>query len=114
MDKCSSNEIVVVNIDSNNSKRLLICAYCRPSSISLSSSIKRYLKAYESELKRAVICMDSNAKSPVLNSQFTDKKGKELENLVVANAKAASLKFVPAGTAFVDVTLLGGDIIMTS
>jgi hypothetical protein len=120
MDKSSSNEIVVVNIVSNKPKRLLICAYCRPSSISLSSSIKRYLKTFEPELKRDVICMDSNAKSPVWNSQFTDKKGKELENLVahfrlkVANAKAASLKFVPAGTAFVDFTLLGGDIIMTS
>ncbi|KZS06380.1 Uncharacterized protein APZ42_030179 [Daphnia magna] len=120
MEKCSSNEVVVVKIGSEESKFLLICAYCRPSSPSISLTIKSYLKTYETELKRAVICMDSNAKSPVWNSHSTDKKGKELENLIarfflkVENANADSLNFIPAGTAFVDVTLLGGDTNTTS
>ncbi|KZS00803.1 Uncharacterized protein APZ42_002749, partial [Daphnia magna] len=93
MEKCSSNEVVVVKMCSDKSKFLLISAYCRPSSPSISLTIKSYLKTYETELRRAVICMDSNAKSPVWNSHSTDKKGKELENLIahfslkVANAK---------------------------
>lgn len=116
MEKCSSNEITIVKVSSNSSSILLICAYCRPSSPSISSFIKSYLLAYEADLQRAIICLDANAKSPAWNSLALDKKGKELENLLsrfhlkVANAKLASLNFIPAGTAFVDITLVGRDL----
>ena len=95
MEKCSSNEITIVKVSSNSSSILLICAYCRPSSPSISSFIKSYLLAYEADLQRAIICLDANAKSPAWNSLALDKKGKELENLLsrfhlkVANAKLA-------------------------
>jgi hypothetical protein len=110
MEKCSSNEITIVKVSSCPSSILLICAYCRPSSLSISSTIKSYLLAYEADLKKAVICLDANAKSPAWNSLVLDKKGKELENLLsrfhlkIGNAKLASLNFIPADTAFVDVT----------
>lgn len=116
MEKCSSNEITIVKVSSSPSMILLICAYCRPSSLTISSTIKSYLLAYEADLKKAVICLDANAKSPAWNSLVLDKKGKELENLLsrfhlkIANAKLASLNFIPAGTGFVDVTLVGCDL----
>jgi hypothetical protein len=116
IEKCSSNEITIVKVSSSPSSILLICAYCRPPSLSISSTIKSYLLAYEADLKKAVICLDANAKSPAWNSLVLDKKGKELENLVsrfhlkIGNAKLASLNFIPAGTAFVDVTLVGCDL----
>jgi hypothetical protein len=76
MEKCSSNEITIVKVSSNSSSILLICAYCRPSSPSISSTIKTYLLAYEADLKRAIICLDANAKSPYWNSLAPDKKEK--------------------------------------
>ena len=110
MEKCSSNEITIVKVSSSPSSILLICAYCRPSSLSISSTIKSYLLAYEADLKKAVICLDANTKSPAWNLLVLDKKEKELENLLtrfhlkIGNAKLASLNFIPADTAFVDVT----------
>jgi hypothetical protein len=116
MEKCSSNEITIVKVSSCPSSILLICAYCRPSSLSISSTIKSYLLAYEADLKKAVICLDANTKSPAWNLLVLDKKEKELENLLtrfhlkIGNAKLASLNIIPAGTAFVDVTLVGCDL----
>jgi hypothetical protein len=63
MGKCSSNEITIVKVSSNSSLILLICTYCHPSSPSISSTIKSSLLAYEADLKRAIICLDANAKS---------------------------------------------------
>ena len=106
MEKCSSNEVIIVKVSSNSSSILLICAYCRPSSPSISSTTKSYLLAYEGDLKRAIICLDANAKSPAWNSLALDKKGKELENLLsrfhlkVANAKLGFTKFHPGRYSF--------------
>ena len=76
MEKCSSTEVTIVKLSSNSSSILLIFAYCHPSSPSISSTIKSYLLAYEVDLKRAIICLDANAKSPAWNSLAFDKKGK--------------------------------------
>ena len=60
--------------------------------------------------------MDSNAKNQLWNSIYTDQKGIDFEQLAlvsklnVMNATLDSLKFVPGGTSFVDVTLAGDEV----
>nr|CAH0102215.1 unnamed protein product [Daphnia galeata] len=63
------------------------------------------------------MAVDSNAKSRLWNSATTDRKGEELEcfilehGLQVANQSLSSLEFVPGGTPFLDVTLIGDHVI---
>ena len=64
----------------------------------------------------AVIGVDSNAKNQLWNSVYTDQKDTDFEQLAlvsklnVMNATIDSLKFVPGGTSFVDVTLAGDQV----
>ncbi|KAI9551053.1 hypothetical protein GHT06_007657 [Daphnia sinensis] len=64
----------------------------------------------------AIIGADVNARSRLWNSTSNDKRGSDLESLLVCsrlnivNRSLTELNFVPAGTSFVDLTLAGDQI----
>nr|CAH0106095.1 unnamed protein product [Daphnia galeata] len=108
-----SNSSACVALNTNNGTLRLASVYLRPS-LSLpdfSSLVSTILSSVTSP--HSLICVDSNAKSPVWNSASTNQRGSELERLLaefkmsVANQPLNSLDFVPGGTAFVDITLTG-------
>jgi len=112
----SSNECIVVNIlnklNNSNNPINLFSVYCRPS-WELNKPLDLICKF--SNLKNSIICMDSNAKSRLWNSNVTDKRGELLEefiekrNLNILNKPKNKLKHIPIRTGMVDVTLAGDD-----
>jgi hypothetical protein len=109
----SSNECIAVNILNNSNNPInLFSVYCRPS-WELSKPLDPIFKF--SKLNNSVICMDSNAKSKLWNSNVTDKRGELLEELIekknlnILNKPKNKLKYIPIRTGMVDITLAGDD-----
>nr|CAH0112580.1 unnamed protein product [Daphnia galeata] len=114
---CAGNHIAVVDLKIAKGTVRFISAYLRP-------SISNYLATLQSELSSlitplTVLSVDDNARNRLWNSLTTDHKGVDFEsfmsetNLQLANLNASELDFVPGGTTFVDVTAIGGKIIVS-
>lgn len=115
LEKKTNNQVTCVQIFSGKEAVLLMSAYCRPSTQGVGTVISQPFKHHSRLLPRALIALDSNAKNVLWNSRRTDDKGSELENLALlsglsfANRRKEELSFVPGGTSFVDVTLIGSE-----
>ena len=113
----STNSVVNVKLYSGEKSLLLISAYCRPTIPNLKSILGPHLDANRTSLKKAVVCMDSNAKNTLWNSSTQDEKGRELESIMleyslsIMNVSKDQLPFVPTGTAFIDITLKGDGVV---
>jgi hypothetical protein len=114
---CAGNHIAVVDLKIAKGTVRFISAYLRP-------SISNYLATLQSELSSlitplTVLSVDANARNRLWNSLTTDHKGVDFEsfmsetNLQLANLNASELDFVPGETTFVDVTAIGGKIIVS-
>jgi hypothetical protein len=92
-----------------------ISMYVRPSCVDSSAEFRSVFHSLLSPL--TVIGVDSNAKSGLWNSAFSDRKGVELEGILlecglnVLNRNRSELDFVPSGTSFLDITLGTDDIV---
>jgi hypothetical protein len=86
-----------------------ISMYVRPSCVASSAKFRSVFHSLLSPL--TVIGVDSNAKSRLWNSAFSDRKGVEFEGILleyglnVLNRNRNELDFVPSGTSFLDITL---------
>ncbi len=116
LEEATDNQVTCVQIFNGNEAVLLVSAYCRPSTQGVETVISHPLRHLSSLLPRSLIALDSNARNVLWNSRRTDDRGRELENLALrsglsfANRRKEELGFVPAGTSFVDVTLVGSMI----
>jgi hypothetical protein len=90
--------------------------YARPSVPSPFSALSLLLLNHPYLFPNTIIGLDSNAKHPLWNSRFEDKKGQELTNILsrlplsVANRPISELSFIPSNTTFIDITLTGDNI----
>lgn len=88
--------------------------YLRPSLVNSVDTMADCLKVFSS--KSSIVCSDTNAKNIIWNSNCTDQKGLDVEHLLfchglsVANKPRDELNFLPTGTSFMDVTLVGEEI----
>ena len=111
---CASNHIAAVDLQTAKGTVRFISAYLRP-------TISNYLATLQSELSSliTVLSVDANAKNRLWNSSTTDRKGEEFEsfmsetNLQPTNRNSTELDFVPGKTSFVEVTAVGGKIIVS-
>ena len=105
-----------ISIGAGSSRIDLVSIYARHSMASLSDTLQNIAQEFHYGVDRLVIGMDANAKNPLWNSNYTDSKGRELENFVsewplsVANRAKHVLDFVPPDSSFPDVTLVGDGI----
>lgn len=71
-------------------------------------------------IRSSVICLDANARSQLWGSERTDQNGTRIESLLyeqrllLANKALEDLTFIPAGTSFIDITLYGDNISLSS
>lgn len=103
---------VVVEVTCGQDRLYVVSMYCR-----FSAAIEPFLQRIRSILsalqgKRIVLCLDSNAKSPLWGSVITDDRGRALEDLLtevglyVANHPDSPATFVShSGSSHIDVTL---------
>ena len=111
----SSNEIVGIEV--NCSPRPISCysMYCRPTQDNIWDFICPLLQKEDFRGRDCIICVDSNAHSPLWNSNYSEGKGREVEDvwsqfrLHVCNVAKEQLNFVPQRTTFVDITIVGDD-----
>jgi Endonuclease-reverse transcriptase len=112
----SKNHVAAVRLDLDGRAFLFLSVYLRPSLPSLETELLPILSFSSSLLTRAIIGADTNAKSPLWNSNCSNARGRELESLLarfplnVCNLPADSLPFAPADTSFIDVTLVGNAV----
>ena len=118
ISSCSRNHIACVKLFIGSFVFLLISAYWRPTVASISDAIQEILQQNIELKERTIICMDANARSTSWNSTRTDERGMELEqlalrySLTIANVRKENLSFVPPRTSFIDVTLVGPELIV--
>ena len=89
--------------------------YCRPTQENIWDFICPLLQKEDFCGRDCIICVDSNAHSPLWNSNYSDVKDRELEDvcsqfkLNVCNVAKENLNSVPQPTAFLDITMAGDD-----
>jgi ribonuclease HI len=110
------NHFSSISVGAGSNRIDLVSIYARHSMASLSDTLQIIAEEFHDGLDRLVIGMDANARNPLWNSNYTDGKGRELENFVadlplsVANRAKHVLDFVPPDSSFPDVTLVGDRI----
>lgn len=107
------NAIAGIRIDASPSPLYLFSAYCRFSLPSSAIFLQDFLGTLPVGVMRdSVFAIDCNGKNKLWNSSMTDRKGSEVESLLVssslaiANVEIASLDHAPLGFDFVDITAL--------
>lgn len=70
------NELAGISFNFNNLTYHCFSIYCRPSA-SCAFLLVNLLADLASETKRAIICLDANAKNKLWNSAVNDRKGKD-------------------------------------
>ncbi len=110
----AQNAVAGVRIDSSPSPLYLFSIYCRFSLPSSAAFIQTLFDVLPEGVKRdSVFAIDCNGRNKLWNSSVTDRKGSEVESLMlaasltVANLELSALDHVPRGTGFVDITALG-------
>jgi len=110
----AQNAVAGVRIDSSPAPLYLFSVYCRFSLPSSAALLQSLFDALPVGIRRdSIFAIDCNGKSKLWNSSVTDRKGSEVESLLlssslsVANLELSSLDHVPRGTGFVDITVLG-------
>jgi hypothetical protein len=112
---CLANHVAAVDLHLGDKIFRFISMYVRPSCVDSSAEFRSVFHSLLSPL--TVIGVDSNAKSGLWNSAFSDRKGVELEGILlecglnVLNRNRSELDFVPSGTSFLDITLGTDDIV---
>ncbi len=87
----SSNEMVGVKLTYDRRELFLFSIYCRPSLKELSPMLSPLSSLSPSAARNAVLCLDSNARNILWNSNSTDVKGRAMENFL-SNAVALVLR----------------------
>jgi len=113
----SSNEIAGIELICRNKKTSFYSIYCRPSA-ETTTIMNQILTRQDFATRRnnCIIGTDANARNQLWNSSSTDRKGSELEHLLirnelnVCNKHRSRLNFVPSGTSFIDVTIMGDSV----
>ena len=118
------NAAVGINIQiaSGRKQLSLFSIYARPSTNSIDDIFTPLLAALGDIKARTVIGMDANAKNKTWRSPDTNERGSRLElitqqygmniaNYLLFEDQSA---FIPAGTSFVDVTIIGDQVEMLS
>jgi hypothetical protein len=112
----SHNCITAIAIPTPQDPFHIIAMYARPSIPSPFSALSLLLLNHPYLFPNIIIGLDSNAKHPLWNSRFEDKKGQKLTSILsrlplsVANRPISELSFIPSNTAFIDITLTGDNI----
>ena len=115
MNRSTSNEIVGIQV--NYPPRPISCysLCCKPTQEKIWDFTCPHLQKEYFRGRNCIICVDSNAHSPLWNSNYSDIKGRELEDvcsqfrLHVCNVAKEQLNFVPQHTTFVDITIAEDD-----
>ena len=107
-----NNATVGVKLSINNSELFLFSLYCRPSIKNLNAHLVAFAFTLSTPVvKRAIFCLDSNAKNTFWNSATLDPKRKVVEyffesiGATVANVPRKYLRHVPLNSSFIDVTV---------
>ena len=109
----STNEIADIEITGSHHTIACYSLYCRPLQTSLWEFIPPLLVRPDFNKRHSILCLDANAHSPLLNGNYTDTRGRELEeacmnfSLNVCNVPKNNLDYVPSNTTLVDVTVAG-------
>jgi len=113
----AGNAFAGVKILLKNKPTYFFSVYCRPSLHSSASFLQQFLNLIPTGvLRSSVFAIDGNGKNKIWNSKTTDKKGTDLEALLlshslsIANVDAQTLDHRPLNTSFVDITA-NGDLI---
>jgi len=110
------NHFSSISVGAGSNRIDLVSIYARHSMASISDTLQNIAQEFHDGVDRLVIGMDANARNPLWNSNYTDGKGRDLENFVsewpltVANRAKHVLDFVPPDSSFPDVTLVGDRI----
>ena len=114
LTELSSNGLIGIELFPPGSRSMQIFSiYCRPNIEDLRGFLTPLFGHPTFQGDKAIIGMDSNAHSPLWNSSHLDEKGKDLEELIilknlnVLNIPLSDLSWKPAGTSFIDLTLIG-------
>ena len=116
--KHHGNNAACVELRTKSGSFRYASVYLRPSLPDLLSTFVPVLSSLASP--STIFGVDGNAKHPMWNSRLLDRRGAELESLLVtyslnvANRESSLLDFIPCDTAFVDVTLFGSGIDVSS
>lgn len=110
----AKNEVAGISIDASPSPLHLFSVYCRFSLPSSAAFLQEFFDALPVDMRRdSIFGIDCNGKNKLWNSSVTDRKGSEVESLLlsssltVANVELSLLDHVPQGTGFVDITVVG-------
>ncbi|KZS05369.1 Uncharacterized protein APZ42_031464 [Daphnia magna] len=115
VSRSSLNHVAAVDLHSCGKTFRFISMYVRPSCHDSSNVFRSVFRSLLTPL--TVIGVDSNAKSSLWNSVTTDRKGMDLEEILlvfklnVLNRNRNDLDFLPSGTSFLDITLGTDDIV---
>ncbi|KZS19239.1 Uncharacterized protein APZ42_014398 [Daphnia magna] len=115
ISRSSLNPVAAVDLHSCGKTFRFISMYVRPSCHDSSTVFRSVFRSLLTPL--TVIGVDSNAKSSLWNSVTTDRKGMDLEKILlvyklnVLNRNRNELDFLPSGTSFLDITLGTDDIV---
>ena len=106
-----SNHVACIELHTSTSIYRFASVYLRPSLPDFCAVALNLFTQLSSA--NTIIGVDSNAKNTVWSSCCTDRKGSYLESILlqlqlnIANIHIDQLDFVPGGTSFVDLTLVG-------
>ena len=78
----SSNNVIGVEIELGTQPYRIYSVYCRPSTVRIADTIQKIINDSTTNIKRQIICMDTNAHNPLWNSSNSDDKGRELEEII--------------------------------
>ena len=110
-----NNARVGVKLSINNSELFPFSLYCRPSIKNLNARLAAFASTLSTPVvKRAIFCLDSNAKNPFWSSATLDPKGKVADEFFLDHwghcserASKKILKHVPLNSSFIDITAFG-------